>query len=124
MKKVVYLLIAVIAIAVSACSQSATVDKIVEKPADEITAEDVKVMVDYLENLIGTADVAVKACQTGGPGELKKWAEEHKADLEMAEKVFTKLDEIPSSMLDGTNARDVSGKFVGLVMVLHMIGAR
>lgn len=124
MKKVLYLFLAVVALTLASCSGSANVEKLVEKPADEITVDDVKVMADYIDKLVGSAEEPVKACQGGTTEELQKWAESHKSEIEIAGKVFQKFDELPASKLEGTNAREASQKFLGLALLMGMVGIK
>ena len=124
MKKVLYLLLAVVAMTLTACSGSDSVEKLVEKPADEITVDEVKTMADYVGKLVDSAEGSINSCQNGSTEDLQKWADAHRSEIELAGKVFMKFDELPAEKLEGTKAREVSQKFLGLTLLMSMVGVK
>lgn len=124
MKKLLYLLFAVAALAMSSCTGSASVEKIIEKPDEEVTTEDVKVLVDYINKLVDSSESAVEACKEGNNEELQKWADSHKSELEIAGNVFKKMDSLPKEKLEGTGAQEASEKLLGLAIVMGMAGVK
>lgn len=113
MKKVLYLLLAVVAMTLTACSGSDSVEKLVEKPADEITVDEVKTMADYVGKLVDSAEESINSCQNGSTEDLQKWADAHRSEIEL-----------PAEKLEGTKAREVSQKFLGLTLLMSMVGVK
>lgn len=124
MKKLLYFVLALTAMALTSCSGSADVEKIIEKPDEEITTEDVKSLVDYLDKLVKSSESAVNACNEGNNEDLQQWADSHKAEIETAGNVFKKLESLPREKLEGTGADEATQNIIGLAIVMGMAGVK